>query len=573
MGTGGTRYTYDLAGRLTLESFADGRSVAYAYDKVGNRLTRTEKASQAAPAQVTAYEYNSNDWLLTETRPDGSATSYDYDANGALVFESTSSGGNNVRRVTREFTFDGKVSAQREYVPGSLMFPTSVTEYDYDGDGNRVGVERRTYNPGNGQQVSENATYYMVDTSQPYAEVIQEWERVGTGAPVLSARYDIGLDQLRMLRANPSNAPPGGGTSGWYVFDGLGSTRALLDDSGNGTDLWGYQDAFGIPQRLYPAVGSGLPGSPNAFFLNGQQWDSGEGLYFNRARYYQPSLGRFIGEDPILGKNYEPITLNRYLYAHKDPVNITDASGKDGQGGIGGTGVTSAISARLNSLVISGLIQVLKLSAKYPKVFYSLSLLNAATSLDAASKDPHAAYMAMMTGGLADDFMLLQRGAQQLAKNIALSSETLLQNKSLWSNTPVTWGVGSGAVLEKEMVRAGLPKPSFPSASHHAVAGNVNIPELQEARKKLVQYGIYANHPANGVYLPTDIIEMLERIERGETIETPHVGSHMYDYHRFVGTFVSESTSREDAIIRIQICVGLLQVRVLRLNEVDALGK
>ncbi|WP_394796314.1 RHS repeat domain-containing protein, partial [Armatimonas sp.] len=138
---------------------------------------------------------------------------------------------------------------------------------------------------------------YLVDTSQPYAEVIQEAEWMNNALPLIT-RYDIGLDRLRMFKYQvTSNGPPpvfSPVLSGWYLFDGLGSTRALVDDSGAGTDLWGYQDAFGIPNRLFPATG----GTANSFFLNGQQFDNYEGLYFNRARYYQPGLGRFIGKDP-----------------------------------------------------------------------------------------------------------------------------------------------------------------------------------------------------------------------------------------------------------------------------------
>jgi RHS repeat-associated protein len=109
-------------------------------------------------------------------------------------------------------------------------------------------------------------------------------------------------------------------------------------------DEFGYNDAFGIPYRV-TANGSDRAVAPPGFFLNGQQWDggsgwggsiwsgspafnSGEGLYFNRARYYQPGLGRFIGEDPELGDVYQPNTLYRYLYASNDSVNHIDPSGR-----------------------------------------------------------------------------------------------------------------------------------------------------------------------------------------------------------------------------------------------------
>ncbi len=376
--TGGTRYEYDLAGRLAKETFANGRMITYAYDKVGNRKTRSESIPGQA-TQTTSYTYNDNDWLLTESKADGSVTTYNYDENGALVYESTAQGSTNPRRVTREFTFDGKVFAQREYIPGSWMIPTTVTEYSYDGDGNRIGVTRKAFNTTTGAMAGQTSNYYLVDTSQPYAEVIQEWEQVGTGAINLVARYDIGLDRLRMLRANPNNAPP---TSAWYLFDGLGSTRALVDDDGVGTDLWGYVDAFGIPNRLFLAAGSSLPALENAFFLNGQQWDRYEGLYFNRARYYQPGLGRFIGEDSNLGYSSSPSTLHKYRYANNNPITIIDPNGKSDTMSVQGMNFNTLIAATIaGGIVAITSYQAMRYLYEHP-IGLSIGVLTAAVAVN-----------------------------------------------------------------------------------------------------------------------------------------------------------------------------------------------
>jgi hypothetical protein len=81
---------------------------------------------------------------------------------------------------------------------------------------------------------------------QPYAEVVGEWDEVNVR---LRAYYDIGLDRLRVVRDNaPANGPPSW-ASRWYLFDGLGSTRALVDDSGIVQDGYRY-DAFGTPTTL-----------------------------------------------------------------------------------------------------------------------------------------------------------------------------------------------------------------------------------------------------------------------------------------------------------------------------------
>ena len=55
--------------------------------------------------------------------------------------------------------------------------------------------------------------------------------------------------------------------------------------------------------------------------FTGQEKDSGSGLYYYGARYYDPELGRFIQPDTYLD------TLNRYAYCYNNPVNYTDPTG------------------------------------------------------------------------------------------------------------------------------------------------------------------------------------------------------------------------------------------------------
>ena len=63
-------------------------------------------------------------------------------------------------------------------------------------------------------------------------------------------------------------------------------------------------------------------------FYRGEQFDSDLGLYYLRARYYNPNTGRFLSRDPKGGNGYDPKTLHKYLYASGDPVNRIDPSGR-----------------------------------------------------------------------------------------------------------------------------------------------------------------------------------------------------------------------------------------------------
>ncbi len=79
----------------------------------------------------------------------------------------------------------------------------------------------------------------------------------------------------------------------------------------------------------YEAFGAlKLSGSfANDFRFTEEQSDE-TGLYFLRARYYDPSTGRFISKDPFGGTIGNPASLNRYVYAYDNPTGLTDPSGR-----------------------------------------------------------------------------------------------------------------------------------------------------------------------------------------------------------------------------------------------------
>jgi RHS repeat-associated protein len=86
------------------------------------------------------------------------------------------------------------------------------------------------------------------------------------------------------------------------------------------TDSYEY-DAFG---NSFTKQGA----TPNNYLYRGEQFDSDLGLYYLRARYYNPNSGRFMSRDPEDGKAKDPKTLHKYLYAGGDPINAVDPTGK-----------------------------------------------------------------------------------------------------------------------------------------------------------------------------------------------------------------------------------------------------
>jgi RHS repeat-associated protein len=110
----------------------------------------------------------------------------------------------------------------------------------------------------------------------------------------------------------------GAGNLQVYHTDGLGSIRASTNGAGAVTQTY-TTDAFGVPTQT-----QGTSAQP--FQFTGQQHD-GTGLYYLRARMYDPTLGRFLSRDPLVGSPLSPLSLNRYSYALNNPLALADPSG------------------------------------------------------------------------------------------------------------------------------------------------------------------------------------------------------------------------------------------------------
>jgi len=101
-------------------------------------------------------------------------------------------------------------------------------------------------------------------------------------------------------------------TTSYYQADGLGSVTSLTNSAGAIAQTYAF-DSFG---KLTNSTGS----LTNAFQYTGREFDTETGLYYYRARYYDPNIGRFLSEDTVR-------TVNLYEYVKSNPTRLTDAFG------------------------------------------------------------------------------------------------------------------------------------------------------------------------------------------------------------------------------------------------------
>ncbi len=129
-----------------------------------------------------------------------------------------------------------------------------------------------------------------------------------TGGTVTANLLSGGIDEMFSRSDSTGTVTP--------LQDALGSTLALVDTSGNLATQYSY-DPFGNT-----TVSGALSSNPAQY--TGRE-NEGNGLYFYRARYYSPQLGRFISPDPIgyLGGS------NVYAYTSDEPTDFIDPTGTD----------------------------------------------------------------------------------------------------------------------------------------------------------------------------------------------------------------------------------------------------
>jgi RHS repeat-associated protein len=228
-----------------------------------------------------------------ELTNDGTWT-YTYDNEGNLTKKSKGSSAE-----TWTYSFDNVnhlTGIQQRSTDGGTLLMQGT--YTYDPMGNRL--EKDVYSQSSG---TTTVTRFAYLDQNSFADL-------NSSNQVQTRRlYFDGVDQL-FARINSS------GTAAWYLTDRLGSVRDLTDNTGAVQDQITY-DGFGNATETNSSFG-------DRYKFTGRETDSESGLQYNRDRFYDPKVGRWLSRDQLGFGAGDP---NVYRYVRNDPLGAVDPTG------------------------------------------------------------------------------------------------------------------------------------------------------------------------------------------------------------------------------------------------------
>jgi len=328
---GSVGYTYDADERRQTMTVSGQTAVNYTWDN-DSRLTAIAQGS----ADV-AFTYD-GDWRRTSMQfPNNVAATYAYDAASQLIGIVYQGGALAPSNLAYSYDLDGR----RSGVSGSLastQLPAAVSSAVYNADNQLTqwGSTTMTYDA-DGNTLNDGTNTYtwdarndLVSADNNGASFVYDGLGRRFGKTMLGANTNFLYDGLNPVQELNGTTPTANLLTGGlderftrtdstgtfsYLTDALGSTIALTDSTGNSDVQYSYD-----PYGSMSITGT----TTNSYAYTGREFD-GLGIDYYRARYYNPTTGRFLSEDPLEFAGSGP---NPYEYAHDSPTNFIDPSGE-----------------------------------------------------------------------------------------------------------------------------------------------------------------------------------------------------------------------------------------------------
>lgn len=336
------QYTYDDANNIGSITYPDNKTVNYTYYD-NNQLNSVTDWN----GNTTTYTYRADGTLYQIQNPNGCTTNYDYDNNSRLTNYTTTGPqglicdygyvldaiGNHLSEditepyplpvlldLNESYSYD---NANRIQSAGSASFSHDVngnmtqrigfttTNYTWDVLDRLTDIDINNTNYvydlfGNRRTATKNGvtTRYVLDINGQMSNILMETDENGN----VMNYYIYGLGLVSRIDNNNNTR--------YYQYDSIGSTIAMTDENGILTHKYSYGPFGQVLEQEEE--------DDNAFRFVGQfgVMDEENGLYFMRARYFDPEIGRFISEDPIWD-------VNLYAYAGNNPLINIDPKGLD----------------------------------------------------------------------------------------------------------------------------------------------------------------------------------------------------------------------------------------------------
>ena len=289
---GQTQYRYDPIGRL-IAAVTPDFSETFAFDPAGNRLDLSgNKQDQAG--QTNSQEKPSLNKVWGNLLKEYAGVHYDYDQRGNLI-----------RKTRNGETTDYHWNGYNQLV--KIENRNGSTEYRYDPLGRRTAKihnrETTVYHWQEDTLAIESTngqnTHYLFEpgTFEPLAQ-FQTASPIGIereDKPAEPYSYDPETDPLLKIPPEPQGQSEAQPELVYYQLDHLGTPIAAHNAKGEAVWTAEYE-AWGRIRN--ETVSDGLKANI-PFRFQGQYYDKESGLHYNRFRYYDPEIGRFVSQDPI----------------------------------------------------------------------------------------------------------------------------------------------------------------------------------------------------------------------------------------------------------------------------------